>query len=277
MLDAYMDTMAAVSRALAHWPFPEDDFEPKRDFKLLQEWIGGDVKRVVDCARWGLLGKIIFAGKAHPAFCTVKRTDEVRGRFGVLVYPMRALWPGIAEHRNTLQAVWILSVRLAPDVDEQTRTQISEWVRELTEIMEERPRYVARDIQQAMEWLAKDLPDYVSALRQAAERRPDREVARELSDMKNIMKTFGASKDEQIGDGKPFWKPKHFADTWRLESENLRRHRIESTEFTLGKVRCTNKQADPDKRAVYWYSEPDARRIWSHKFVKGEAEAACKR
>lgn len=102
----------------------------------------------------------------------------------------------------------------------------------------------------------------------------DREAVARLA--KRLAQPSPTKGDEQTGDGEPFWKPKHFVDTWGIPAEGLRRHKVESHEFVQGKVRCVNKQTDSGKRAVYWYSEPDARRLWSHKFFETDTKAARK-
>ena len=68
-------------------------------------------------------------------------------------------------------------------------------------------------------------------------------------------------------DGSPFYKPAHFKK-WNIGDEVLRKNSSDESEYIDGKVR---RQKQPNsgkgKRAVYWYSEPDVRKRWPHKFV----------
>jgi len=74
------------------------------------------------------------------------------------------------------------------------------------------------------------------------------------------------------GDGKPFYKPKYFAQQWDIDDELLRRNAITGKQYTEGKVRRIEKKpaSGKGKRAVYWYSEPDARRRWPDRFKIAE-------
>jgi hypothetical protein len=67
-------------------------------------------------------------------------------------------------------------------------------------------------------------------------------------------------------DGGPFYKP-HYFDRFHIGDELLRRNATDSQQYVPGKVRRRDQQTVEGKRAVYWYSEPDARRRWPDRFV----------
>jgi hypothetical protein len=69
-------------------------------------------------------------------------------------------------------------------------------------------------------------------------------------------------------DGGPFYKPAYFS-RWAIGDELLRRNASDEKEYTEGRVRRQRKRPANGKggRAVYWYSEPDARRRWPDRFA----------
>lgn len=81
----------------------------------------------------------------------------------------------------------------------------------------------------------------------------------------------GTSGRDTPDDGEPFYKPKYFQQ-WDIDDELLRRNAITGKQYTEGKVRRIKKKpaSGKGKRAVYWYSEPDARRRWPDLFKIAE-------
>jgi hypothetical protein len=67
-------------------------------------------------------------------------------------------------------------------------------------------------------------------------------------------------------DGSPFYRPSYFKK-YNIGDELLRRNATGGKKHVPGKVRRVNKQTVRGKKAVYWYSEPDARKCWPHKFA----------
>jgi len=84
-------------------------------------------------------------------------------------------------------------------------------------------------------------------------------------------------------DGAPFYKPSYFTQ-WNIGDDLLRKNVTDSKEYTEGKVRRQKKKPSsttgkpPAKgkrlkskgrhRAVFWYSEPDARKRWPERFAE---------
>ena len=72
-------------------------------------------------------------------------------------------------------------------------------------------------------------------------------------------------------DGAPFYKPSYFTK-WNIGDELLRRNSTDQPAFVEGKVRRDNKQTCKGKKPVYWYSEPDAKRCWPHRFAENPGQ-----
>jgi hypothetical protein len=77
--------------------------------------------------------------------------------------------------------------------------------------------------------------------------------------------------------GEPFYKPKYFQQ-WDIDDELLRRNAVTGKQYTESKVRRIKKKpaSGKGKRAVYWYSEPDARRCWPDLFKIAEDDRTRK-
>ena len=74
-------------------------------------------------------------------------------------------------------------------------------------------------------------------------------------------------------DGSPFYKPAHFKQ-YNIGDELLRRNATSGKRYVPGKVRRINKQTRRGKRGFYWYSEPDARACWPHRFSDAEGNSS---
>jgi hypothetical protein len=189
-----------------------------------------------------------------------------------------------AEYRAQLAAVWAdirqgqeaEYARLIDDIRRAEAEADREWASQFPcprpKTAEDWQRLAVRaglsaDLALKGEWTPADIMPIVEGYFQRLQdrRQPD-------SADGDVGSVTGAPRPPAADDGSPFYKPSYFKK-YNIGDELLRRNATGGRKYAPGKVRRINKQPSRDKRKFYWYSEPDARRCWPHRFA--DPDTSC--